>query len=107
LRNLRAVAHNYIESGVGLPTVQRRLIRRHENDASALQWFLNRSGELQRVFEQAARSDHAGRARRRRGTTVIAGRGPRAVLRTGGPGVLGRRDVHGNDGPEPIPFGAG
>lgn len=92
LRNLRAVAHNYIESGVlrfvvasvvesraerdayqaalgvpltvcrlrvDLPTVRRRLIRRHENDVSGLQWFLNRSGELERILEQALVEDVA------------------------------------------------
>lgn len=92
LRNLRAVAHNYIETGVlrlvlagvvesrperdayqatlgvpltvcrlrvDLPTVRKRLIRRHEDDASGLQWHLNRSGELDHILDQARVDDVA------------------------------------------------
>lgn len=92
LRNLRAVAQNYFETGVlrlvlagvvesraerdayqavlgvplavcrlrvDLPTVRQRLMRRHENDAGGLQWHLARSGELERVFQQARVEDVA------------------------------------------------
>jgi adenylylsulfate kinase-like enzyme len=92
LRNLQAVARNYIEAGVlrlvlagvvesraerdayqaalGVPltvcrlrvdlvTVRRRLTRRHEDDADGLQWHLDRSGELEHIFQQAHVEDVA------------------------------------------------
>jgi adenylylsulfate kinase-like enzyme len=92
LRNLHAVARNYIEAGVirlvlagvvesraerdayqaalGVPltvcrlrvdlgTVQQRLTRRHEDDADGLQWHLDRSGELEHIFQQARVEDVA------------------------------------------------
>ncbi|XVV08863.1 adenylyl-sulfate kinase [Actinoplanes sp. CA-131856] len=92
LRNLRAVARNYIETGVlrlvlagvieshaerdayqtalgvpltvcrlrvDLPTVRQRLIRRHDGDAARLRWHLDRSGELDNIFQQAQVEDFA------------------------------------------------
>jgi adenylylsulfate kinase-like enzyme len=92
LRNVRAVARNYVEAGVlrlvlasvvesraerdayqaalGVPltvcrlrvdlsTVRQRLVRRHENDVSGLRWHLNRSGELERIFQRAGVEDVA------------------------------------------------
>ncbi|GIH18657.1 hypothetical protein Raf01_68290 [Rugosimonospora africana] len=90
LRNLRAVAQNYLRAGcarlvlagvlesrverdayqdavtvpltvcrlrVDLSTIRQRLIRRHENDDDGLRWHLNRSGELDRILEQARVED--------------------------------------------------
>jgi adenylylsulfate kinase len=41
---------------VELPTIRQRLIRRHDND-DGLRWHLNRSGELDRILEQAQVED--------------------------------------------------
>jgi adenylylsulfate kinase-like enzyme len=90
LRNLRAVAQNYLQAGtkrlvlagvietrternayqtavtvpltvcrlrVELPTIRQRLIRRHEHDNDGLRWHLDRSGELDRILEQAQVED--------------------------------------------------
>ena len=90
LRNLSAVARNYLQAGVArlvlagviesraersayqtavavpltvcrlrveLPTVRQRLIRRHEHDDDGLRWHLDRSGELDRILEQAQVED--------------------------------------------------
>lgn len=94
VRNLRAVARNYLDAGaarivlasvietqadrdqyqdalgvplavcrlrVDLPLVQARLTRRHEGD-SALQWYLDRSTELDTILEAAALEDFCVRA---------------------------------------------
>jgi hypothetical protein len=42
---------------VDLPTVHRRLIRRHENDDDGLRWHLSHSGELDQTLEQAQVED--------------------------------------------------
>jgi adenylylsulfate kinase-like enzyme len=42
---------------VDLPTIHRRLIRRHENDDIGLRWHLHRSGELDQILEQAQVED--------------------------------------------------
>jgi adenylylsulfate kinase len=90
LRNLRAVAYNFLEEGarrlvlagvvesrrereayqaaVGVPltacrlhvdlqTVRLRLRRRHQGNPTELQWFLDRSGQLDRVLQQAEVED--------------------------------------------------
>ena len=94
VRNLRAVARNYLDAGaarivlasvietqadrdqyqdalgipltvcrlrVDLPLVQARLTRRHDGD-SALQWYLDRSTELDTILEAAALEDFCVRA---------------------------------------------
>ncbi|WP_162466487.1 adenylyl-sulfate kinase [Streptomyces taklimakanensis] len=45
---------------VHLPTVRRRLVRRHENDHApdALRWHLDRAGELDRILDRAHVADH-------------------------------------------------
>ncbi|MFC1408059.1 adenylyl-sulfate kinase [Streptacidiphilus sp. N1-12] len=90
LRNLRSVAHNYLEAGadrlvlagvvetgeqvrqchdavgvdltvcrlkVELGVVQRRLARRHMGDHEALRRHLDRSGELDRILDDAKVAD--------------------------------------------------
>ncbi|MER6197403.1 hypothetical protein ABT234_08490 [Streptomyces sp. NPDC001586] len=37
--------------------IQRRLVRRHENEPDALRWSLARAGELAEILDQAAVDD--------------------------------------------------
>ncbi|MEU4693875.1 adenylyl-sulfate kinase [Actinoplanes sp. NPDC023714] len=90
LRNLRAVARNFLAAGaerlilagvvesrqerdayrealgvplavgrlrVDLAIVRERLIRRHEHDPAGLEWHLKRSGELDRILDEAGVED--------------------------------------------------
>lgn len=43
---------------VALPTVRHRLARRHGEDAEGLRWHLGRSGELDRILDDARVEDH-------------------------------------------------
>ena len=47
---------------VDLPLVQARLTRRHDGDRSALEWYLDRSTELDAILEAAALEDFCVRA---------------------------------------------
>ncbi|MFD1367336.1 AAA family ATPase [Actinoplanes sichuanensis] len=42
---------------VGLATVRRRLVRRHEEDPDGLRWHLDRSGELDEILQRARVED--------------------------------------------------
>ncbi|MER6583267.1 adenylyl-sulfate kinase [Nonomuraea sp. NPDC001023] len=42
---------------VALPVVRQRLARRHQGEEAALQWHLNRSGELDQIMDNAQLED--------------------------------------------------
>jgi adenylylsulfate kinase len=57
---------------VDLPTVRRRLAKRHEGEAAGLRWYLDRSGELDSILTKAGVEDIAVDAGRGSVTEVAA-----------------------------------